>query len=389
MQEQEKLKPVLKWWLLEITEKNKEDIKTRWFTIYKLFNNLEANILFLDYYFNFIYYILTLIILISFISIFSIPFILNHIDLNIIFLKEKVFPLIIIIPIIIIFIYTVFLWFYSAFLKKNYKEIFIWKKYFFINKRKSKIRWNIIIINDNITKKKLKIKKYFSNYIYHLLFFLFLFITSLINNFAYFIFLIFVFSVLIFFISEQVGFFIYNIQNYQIYKISKNLKEINNFSNNISIYEEQILKYIQNNQILKIEKPINKLNKYIKKIENILINQELKNKDFKDIFDFKIYNYWLKKQIIIPLKSIKKILKENILKIKYEIDNSNKNIKLTKDKNLKANLELAKLRLEMNKKNLQINYENLGNYINKLNIKIEEKIKKEKKWIKYKNLKLF
>jgi hypothetical protein len=42
------------------------------------------------------------------------------------------------------------------------------------------------------------------------------------------------------------------------------------------------------------------------------LKQDIENSEYKEMFDFSIYNSWIKKQITIPLEQIKTLLEKNL-----------------------------------------------------------------------------
>jgi cell division protein FtsB len=65
------------------------------------------------------------------------------------------------------------------------------------------------------------------------------------------------------------------------------------------------------------------------------------------MFNFNIYNSWIKKQIYIPLKQILDLLQKNLDKLNENKDNIVQEIKKTTDESFAGPLVASKTRTEM------------------------------------------
>lgn len=160
--------------------------------------------------------------------------------------------------------------------------------------------------------------------------------------------------------------------------INNHFENIENFSKEIE-KEKNSLKNLlteatKNNWqdwlLLKINSWIENINKNtlnsIK--ENSKLLKNLKNSEFSEIFDYNLYNSWLKIQLITPIKWIIEMLEENIKIIETEISQNfwNENIS---DKKLEQHLEIAKNRLLTKKESLQNHIISMKWYLTKLELK--------------------
>lgn len=159
--------------------------------------------------------------------------------------------------------------------------------------------------------------------------------------------------------------------------INQHFEKIENFS---KILEEEkiflsknLIEAKQNHWqdwlLLKINEWIEKINKNAKNamIENEKLLKTLKNSEYNEIFNYEIYNSWLKKQIKEPIKWIINLLSENIFYIEDEVKKIEKNQENT-EKNFSANLEVAKKRLFLKKDSIQKQIDVLKIYLEKLKV---------------------
>lgn len=163
----------------------------------------------------------------------------------------------------------------------------------------------------------------------------------------------------------------------KVLKINKHFENIENLSKNIKNEKnnlEILLKEAINNEwkdwlLLKINSWIENINKNTEKSinENLKFFDILKNSEFDEIFDYNIYNSWLKKQIKEPIKWIISLLEKNVEIIKNEIKSNFWN-ETVSDEKLKNYLEIAKNRLFMKKESLEKNIISMKWYLTKLEL---------------------
>lgn len=186
-------------------------------------------------------------------------------------------------------------------------------------------------------------------------------------------FIYFIWTILIMFMSI----FLWIINKFILIKIWHKVMNINSLFLNIEQSSNKIensKKYIQNLLLQGKEKKyedllihtinleIIKFNKNIEKTIdlNSKLKNEIKNSQYKDIYDFNIYNSWIKKEIYIPLYELKIFLEFSWDQINKQVEEIDNNIKFQKDEYKKV-LELQKMRLDLFWKNIydkinQINY---------------------------------
>ncbi len=158
---------------------------------------------------------------------------------------------------------------------------------------------------------------------------------------------------------------------------------INNHFENIDKYSERLIKEkeILSNLLSKAIKNdwkdslLLEINSWIKKINNnasLAVNNSLELKHriqkskYKKMFNFSIYNSWIKKQIITPLEQIKDLLNSNLLKLKETLKQITNQIKETKDNSLSWPLTANKLRIEKKIVDIEKHMKAMDIYINKL-----------------------
>lgn len=122
--------------------------------------------------------------------------------------------------------------------------------------------------------------------------------------------------------------------------------------------------------LLKINKGIEVVNKEVNSAmdKNLQLINKIKESSFNSIFNYWIYNSWLKQKIANPIKWIIKMLETNIFIIEEEIKNNSTTINNLKDNKLISNVELSNVRLNMKKEEIQWYLINMNWYLLKLNI---------------------
>lgn len=166
------------------------------------------------------------------------------------------------------------------------------------------------------------------------------------------------------------------ILNNKIIKINKRFEDIDKNSNKLYIEKENILGFLveaKNNDwkdslILKINSSIEKINKYaLKSIEtSIVLKKEIETSKYKEMFNFVIYNSWIKKQIYEPLKQIHDLLEKNLNLLNEKKLEVEKQVKNTKKESLKENLLLTKKRIEIKTEDFKKHISSIKIYLEKL-----------------------
>lgn len=153
----------------------------------------------------------------------------------------------------------------------------------------------------------------------------------------------------------------------EVIHINDLFEKIHFESENISHEKDQVLIYLENainddwkEWMIKdmnhsIEMISNKTNTVLDLNKNL--RQRLESSKYNSIFNFWIYNNWIKKQIKDPLVSIQELLEKNSKMIQLSIEELQKQIHETFEEKLKAPLILQE-------KRLQIQQEQTNNYKN-------------------------
>jgi len=158
---------------------------------------------------------------------------------------------------------------------------------------------------------------------------------------------------------------------------------INNHFENIDKYSAKIIKEkeIFSNLLSKAKKNdwkdslLLEINSWIKKINknaSLAVNNSLELKHriqkskYKKMFNFSIYNSWIKKQILTPLGQIKDLLNTNLIQLKETLKQTTNQIKETKDNSLSWSLTANKLRIEKKIIDIENHIKEMDIYINKL-----------------------
>jgi len=163
----------------------------------------------------------------------------------------------------------------------------------------------------------------------------------------------------------------------KVFKINNLFDEIDKSSDNLIDSKNKLSLNLNNaNQNKWQDWLLNKINSWIEKvnseadisIKNILkLRKTLENSNYKDIFNFNIYNNWIKKQIVEPLKSILELLNKNKEIIEKTIKELENQINETKEISYKNTLDLQKLRLEKQKEEFEKYRVLINSYIEKIN----------------------
>jgi|GEM_PF-2782649 len=120
----------------------------------------------------------------------------------------------------------------------------------------------------------------------------------------------------------------------------------------------------------KIYKDFKKMNKCIVNINKYLPKLKKQIHDIKELemFNFDLYNSWLKKQILSPLKQIEYILTRNLKLLEDNLKNINKQIEISNNQNHITILNKTKYRNNLVINELIKNKNNIEKYISMLNV---------------------
>jgi hypothetical protein len=120
---------------------------------------------------------------------------------------------------------------------------------------------------------------------------------------------------------------------------------------------------------------LKKINSWIENINNhasdaietsIVLKKDIKKSKYKEMFNFNIYNSWIKKQIYTPLKQILELLENNLDVLKENKIKIEKQITNTIEKSLQWALIANKKRIEMKIIDIEKHMKKISIYINKL-----------------------
>ncbi len=384
-----------------IPESIKIHTKNRWFFLYKWLTveNLKLSI------WNYIKISIEIFIL-SFPILFFISFYisgtLGQAEFISIEQTYKILSYVILIFLVIFFLSLIFISLKSTkkFITNSYlivtdKFIFIWWKKLklseFINTDNEYIKNIEKEFSKKIFQEDLWISKQKSNSIFKT----FINLSQKIEWKSFIIKIIIFLLYLIYIISVTLYFFIYDIlfniivntlalgTNIFLNIRQNNVIKINELFNNLDEYSEELVKKniilneelnnAKNNErkdslLIKINSLTEDVNKCASKIIKQIwkIKNRIKNSEFEEIFNFQIFNSWVKNQIYIPIFNIKKLLSKNLdIILKLESDLEKQIVNTNKD-SLKLPLELQVKRLNIQKKQISKNINFIEIYLEKL-----------------------
>ncbi len=166
------------------------------------------------------------------------------------------------------------------------------------------------------------------------------------------------------------------LKGHKITKINSNFEKINNYSENLENERKILEKNLKEAEENKWEDwLLNKINDTIEVVNSNSIKsikaakslkENIKNSSFSEIFEFKTYNSWIKKQIISPLEKIISLLDTNKKKIEEKIQDIKDEANKQKNENLKENLNLAETRLSIRKKEIEKHIKNIKVFLERI-----------------------
>lgn len=238
------------------------------------------------------------------------------------------------------------------FLTNIFDQIWNWFKFIFrMWKWNSRNSWQIILI---------------------LLWLYLVYIVSLWIIYFVWILFIWLFWILLTIINKQ----ILLISGHQITKISDKFEEIDYSSNKLLEEKDRLSKYLfdaMNNDwkdslLIKINDWISSINKNASSAvsTSIELKKDIKESKYSEMFDFWVYNDWIKKQIYIPINQIKDLLEKNLEILKTQKANIELQILQTEDNSLKWPLILSKDRIIMNIEQIEKHIISMWVYLDKL-----------------------
>ena len=99
---------------------------------------------------------------------------------------------------------------------------------------------------------------------------------------------------------------------------------------------------------------------------SIILKKQIESSKYKEMFNFSIYNSWIKKQIYTPLKQILDLLDKNLKILEKNKTQIEKQILKTSDSSLQWSLTISKTRTQMRIEEIQKHINKISIYINKL-----------------------
>lgn len=162
----------------------------------------------------------------------------------------------------------------------------------------------------------------------------------------------------------------------KILKINEDFKEIEKFSLNLINEKEILQKNLfeasenewKDGLLLKINSWIEKVNKNANNSvnKNLELIKELKTSDFDKIFDYNLYNSWLKKQIATPIILIIELLEKNIKVLDNQIFENEKIVQNTENINNQNQIIFSIERLKSRKNEIEKHIFTMKSYLEKL-----------------------
>lgn len=188
----------------------------------------------------------------------------------------------------------------------------------------------------------------------------------------FWIFFIWIFWIILNIINKK----ILLISGHKITSINQNFEYIDEYSNKLIIEKDNLwiqLKEAINNDwkdwlLTKINSWLENINKYADNSikTNLKLKQEIIDSQYKDMFNFSIYNWWIKKQILTPLVQIFELLEKNLNILNENKISITRQIKDTTDPSLSGPLVASKTRIEMKIEELEKHKSMIKIYIDKL-----------------------
>ncbi|MDP2090749.1 MAG: hypothetical protein Q8K30_04070 [Candidatus Gracilibacteria bacterium] len=166
------------------------------------------------------------------------------------------------------------------------------------------------------------------------------------------------------------------IKGHKITSINKHFEDIDTYSKSL-VKEKNELTTLLNNAISNDWKDglLTHINTGLENINqnadksintNIKLKEEINNSEYKEMFNFSIYNSWIKRQILTPLEQISELLSKNLNILSNRKQSIEKQILETTDPSLKGPLVASKTRVEMKIVEIQKHLEKINIYIDKL-----------------------
>ncbi len=110
------------------------------------------------------------------------------------------------------------------------------------------------------------------------------------------------------------------------------------------------------------------MNKNAEKAVNqvLKLREQITTSKYSEMFNFSIYNGWIKKQLLIPLKEIKHLLTLNTLSLQNSKEQINSQLQIETTPTKAALLTASKVRVNMRIQEIKKHIESMDMYIDKL-----------------------
>lgn len=163
---------------------------------------------------------------------------------------------------------------------------------------------------------------------------------------------------------------------HEITSINSNFESINSSSNNLLKEKNNLSNLLadamqndwKDSLLTKINSWIENINKNASSAVNtsIKLKTRIKESIYKEMFNFWIYNSWIKKEILVPLFQIIALLEKNLNILKEQNISITEQIKVTPDPSLSGPLVASKTRIEMRIVEIEKHISSINGYIEKL-----------------------
>jgi len=163
---------------------------------------------------------------------------------------------------------------------------------------------------------------------------------------------------------------------HEITTINNSFENIDDASKNLLKYKEEISILLANavkndwkdSLLIKITNQIKNINNYASTSidTSIKLKKQIISSKYKEMFNFWIYNSWIKKQVYQPILEIKNLLEKNLKILNETKADIIKQIDTTEKESFKWTLQLQEKRIDSQILNLSKNVNMLDSYLQKL-----------------------
>ena len=184
--------------------------------------------------------------------------------------------------------------------------------------------------------------------------------------------LIWIFWIIISIINKK----ILLITGHEITTINNSFENIDEYSKKLETQKDELIQLLadaKNNDwkdslLTKINSGIEIINNQANKAVNqsIDLKKWIEKSKYSEMFNFWIYNSWIKKQILIPLEEIHKLLVQNINLLERQVSEIDIQLDIELDSSKKWALSMSKTRSIMRSEEIKKHIENMEVYIEKL-----------------------